>query len=604
MSTILDNRYTINGAISTDRSVLDNLSTLASACGTWITYDTHEGKFAVVINKAGTSSHSFTDDNIIGPIKLSLTPLDKIYNTVKVVYPHEDLKGKTDFIQISIPAIERLANEYENVLNLNYQVVTNPVQAQLLSFIELKQSRVDKVITFTTDFSRIGVKAGDLIDVTNATLGFTSKVFRVITVSEADSDAGAIEINITALEYDASVYNESNLSRYIRTDSDGITPLSSLQAPTKPTITKVEFGAQPSVTITTSVVTGLVESLEFWTSPDVSMSEADRLYTLLRTQPAGALTFPLNTAVSVTVDTVSSSTFVAKCRAINKDGVSEFSLPSDANTYSPVLVPGAVTDASKVTNNDGSSISGMATAAFLLKLLNSLPANSKAAGSVWDYLTGQGMANTVSASASAIAAGITVAQPSTGHYQINYSGGGGKTQLTTPPDNVVITYQFSSGLDLDIRARIVTPNVGQNDLTADCLGWSQQTKWPSGSTSPYIEWGGDNTGVGAEAVVINLGNLLAAYPATVDIVVELRAFWYMGTPNAPGAMVNVKGDFYSGGTMVISDFAIINPTATQHVELASSTAVVTTNTNVPTQGGDFISYFVYNIATKTGAFIR
>jgi hypothetical protein len=417
--TTLDSRYTINGAINTDRSVLDNLSTLASACGTWITYDTHEGKFAVVINKAGTSSHSFTDDNIIGPIKLSLTPLDKIYNTVKVVYPHEDLKGKTDFIQISIPAIERLANEYENVLNLNYQVVTNPVQAQLLSFIELKQSRVDKVITFTTDFSKIGVKAGDLIDVTNATLGFTSKVFRVITVSEADSDAGAIEINITALEYDASVYDESTLSRYVRTDSDGITPLSSLQAPTKPTIAKTELAQQPSLAITTSLVSGLVDTIEFWSSPDVAMTEADRLYTLLRAQPSGSASFPLSTPITINVDTASASSFVVKCRAVNKDGVSEFSLPSDTTVYNPVQVPGAVTDATLIKNNDGSSISGMMTTAALLKLLNTFLKPSGSGGTGIQTQVDQGI---LTLSTSSIQSTFNTFTGSSGTWDTNWPG--------------------------------------------------------------------------------------------------------------------------------------------------------------------------------------
>jgi len=43
---------------------------------------------------------------------------------------------------------------------------------------------------------------GDIIDITNSTLGFTNKLFRIITVAEVESDNG-LQSEITALEYDS-----------------------------------------------------------------------------------------------------------------------------------------------------------------------------------------------------------------------------------------------------------------------------------------------------------------------------------------------------------------------------------------------------------------
>ena len=363
MSTI-DARYTINGLIDTANDGLSNLEQLANAAGCWMTYDTHEGKFAVVMNAPGVSQHSFSNDNIIGPITIAATPLDKLYNTVKVSYPHEDLKGKTDWVQVAIPQADRLATEFDNVLTLDYGIVTNPVQAQLLGFIELKQSRVDKVVMFKTDFSKIGVKAGDLIDITNDIYGWTSKVFRVISVAEADADDGSIEISITALEYDATVYDE-DLTRYVRSDSSGIIPLSSLSAPTKPIVTPVEGIPNPYITVSTSIIDGLVTEIEFWSSSDVTLADASRSYSLLQTY-VPSTTIPLNSAISINVSSVSASTFVVKARAKNSDGVSVFSLPSDTAYYGGTT---SVSDATKIIDPEtGGLLSGLGLAS-LLKLL-------------------------------------------------------------------------------------------------------------------------------------------------------------------------------------------------------------------------------------------
>lgn len=368
---IIDSRYTINGLLKTENTALANLAQIADACGSWITYDTHEGKFAVVVNKAGTAQWHFDDSNIIGAINIAFTPLDKLYNTVKVNYPHEDLKGQTDWVQTSIPANQRSANEYENPLVRDYGVVTNPVQAALLGFIELKQSRVDKVVSFKTDYSKMGIKAGDLFDVTNSMYGWTAKMFRVISVSESDADDGSIIISITGLEYDSSVYDE-DLTRYVRSDSSGIMPLASLPAPTKPIVTPVVGIQTPYVHIETSLIGGLVTSIELWSSSDVTLADNLRSYSLLKTIVSNGEPFALNTAIPTDVSSVNASTFVVKCRSINSEGCSVFSLPSDTANYSGIT---SVTDLTPLIDPaTGNPLGGLGLVS-LLKLLQSFMGN-------------------------------------------------------------------------------------------------------------------------------------------------------------------------------------------------------------------------------------
>ena len=141
-----DYRYRIDGLIDTSNSVLDNLATLCNASGCWLTYDNHTGKWSVIINQAGTSQYSFDDSNIVGAISISGTGLYNLYNGVRVSYPDESLRNQKNYVQIELPEEDLFPNEPENILQIDYKVVTNPIQAKLLGFTELKQSRVDKML--------------------------------------------------------------------------------------------------------------------------------------------------------------------------------------------------------------------------------------------------------------------------------------------------------------------------------------------------------------------------------------------------------------------------------------------------------------------------
>jgi hypothetical protein len=221
MSTI-GTLFEINGVISTDKSVMQNINTLCTSAGAWMTYDIAEGRWSVVINRAGASISSFNDSNIIGGINISGTGVNELYNSATIEYPHKDLRDQTDYIDLEIPSADRFPYELDNRLNIKLDCINNPVTAQYLASVELKQSRVDKVIQFRTDYSKIGLKAGDIIDVTNSVYGYTAKKFRITKVEEEDTEG--LAISITALEYDEAVYSTDGLIRKIREKKTGIIP--------------------------------------------------------------------------------------------------------------------------------------------------------------------------------------------------------------------------------------------------------------------------------------------------------------------------------------------------------------------------------------------
>jgi hypothetical protein len=256
MSTLSNATFEINGVIDTGDTILNNLNELCSAAGCWLSYDIAQGKWAVVINKTGTSVASFNDTNIIGGINISSTGLTELYNSVEIQFPHKDLNNEKDYISLSIADGDRYPNEQENILQIQTELLNDPIQAELLASRQLKQSRIDKVIDFRTDFSKLGLKAGDLIDVTNTPYNFSSKVFRIISIQEDDADDGVLSLSIKALEYNADVYSTAGLTYNVRTLQTGITTLSNNPAVKSSANQSAIIQGQPQIF---SFVTGYIK---------------------------------------------------------------------------------------------------------------------------------------------------------------------------------------------------------------------------------------------------------------------------------------------------------------------------------------------------------
>jgi hypothetical protein len=362
-TSVLPYRYRINGVLSTDKTVMQNMEMITSAAQSWLTYDINLGKWAVVINEPGTSTVSFDDSNIIGPISVQGTGLRELYNTVRVEFPHVDLADEPDYIEDTIPEVDRNANEPDNTLVINLDLINDPVMAESLGIVELKQSRVDRVIRFTTDYTHLGIKAGDLIDVTNSVLGYTNKMFRVVSMAEADAEDGGLNITITALEYDANVYDLSDIFRYERSNQNGLVTIGYVGAPTTPTITAFANSARPRTSIATTVPTGIVDGIEFWFSSDGTN------YVLLSTETPTTGAFTYGETVTYDYDKyVVTSNVYAKCRAINSTTSSDYSSVGSLLNFAPVQITDAIQDGTTALRN--SSGGSLATALGIATLVN------------------------------------------------------------------------------------------------------------------------------------------------------------------------------------------------------------------------------------------
>jgi hypothetical protein len=255
--------FEINGVIDTANNVFDNVNQIATAAGAFVAWDPSVGKWSVTPNAAGPSVYSFNDSNILGSINVQGSGVDQLYNSVTLRFPHKDLLDTPDFVDFVIPNNQRFAQELDNRLNIDLGTLNDPVQAQLIASRELKQSRVDKIVSFATHYVGNNLNAGDLIDITTTMYGYVNKVFRIITIEETDDPGAGIVYQIQALEYDLDVYSTAGLVREERNKETGIIP-EEINEPVQQSKNAQSSDSVASSLVTTAGIAAITRSIRYY----------------------------------------------------------------------------------------------------------------------------------------------------------------------------------------------------------------------------------------------------------------------------------------------------------------------------------------------------
>lgn len=171
----------------------------------------------------------------------------------------------------------------------------------------------------------------------------------------------------------------------------------------------------------------------------------------------------------------------------------------------------------------------------------------------------------------------------------------GESSFQFNADYIMLTYEFTTGQDLDTRTRIATPDVGQNTQST-YLGWSRYAQYPLSGT-PYEIWSGDNTGTGFESVLFNINLFKTTYPLEEIIVIDARGFWYNILGTTP---VNVAATLWKGGLPIKNGFLWENPTAIETFQINSVGKLITLETKDANSSGERIATLTYNLSNNTG----
>lgn len=201
-------------------------------------------------------------------------------------------------------------------------------------------------------------------------------------------------------------------------------------------------------------------------------------------------------------------------------------------------------------------------------------------------------------------------------------------RFTFDADYLMVQYEFTNGVDLDTRTRIVIPDIGQ-DITDEYIGFGASSCnsstyntngiYPTSATysgNNYIlKHGCDNQGTGFETVLINLINFKSSainpthYNAS-EITIDCRGWWY-GTVGTNPVKLNLT--LWKGGTIVQptfdsgqpTSFAFTNNNPTNTLTIKSSGKVVRgPSLNNPTAPNNDeawrIGVIKYNLITGVG----
>jgi hypothetical protein len=267
-------RYQINGIFNTGESVKNNLDKIDIASSSWTTYDYQLGQWTTIPNYTVDSgilatAFQFTDNNIIGDINITATNLEDLYNSVEVGFADRNNRDQTSYYTSATSIALRNDLEPDNQMRLNIDMCNNALHAGRIGQIELRQSRVDLIVNFTADYSALSVRAGDVVKLTNDIYGFTDALFRVTKVQEVESDDGMIMAGITALQYDATVYADTDLADFkqpVITNIPIFGSSTSLAAPSKPTVTDDTANNQFIVSTTVDPNNYPINRVEFYWS--------------------------------------------------------------------------------------------------------------------------------------------------------------------------------------------------------------------------------------------------------------------------------------------------------------------------------------------------
>jgi len=209
-------RYTINGYFDASLdpfSVIKDM--LLAMAGTLVRT---EGKWYILPASWRSSSGSLTDADFIGPIDVSAKiTRQNNFNAIKgqFISPNDDWKS-TDYVPVTNAYYLARDGGIRLWEQVNYQFVTSEATAQRLGKIQLEKIRQGISFRAQCSLAAYRFKAGDTIQVTLASYGWTAKAFEILNCTiNFDLDKG-IYCEIAAQETASEVYAWNNGEETVR----------------------------------------------------------------------------------------------------------------------------------------------------------------------------------------------------------------------------------------------------------------------------------------------------------------------------------------------------------------------------------------------------
>jgi hypothetical protein len=208
------NRFTLNGAFTTNTTPYDAIINLSTSMGGLLWYA--QGKWRMKPAYYTNPVLDLNEDDLRSGIQISTRHSRRDnFNVVKGTFrgPKSDYQP-SDFPQVPLlnsPTYDALLaadGGQESVIDLELPFTDDPDAARRLALIALERNRQQLTVQATFGMRAFQVQVGDIIRLTNTRLGFDNREFEVVTWDFGIRDEYDILTSMTLREISESVFDE------------------------------------------------------------------------------------------------------------------------------------------------------------------------------------------------------------------------------------------------------------------------------------------------------------------------------------------------------------------------------------------------------------
>lgn len=335
-------RFRFDGVVQTDATIMSNLQIMAACCDCLIRYNEITGKWGVVVQSPTYSvAMAIDDSNMVSAIQITPIDLSNTFNVAEVKFTdgtQKDSFSSATFDLADVNPSLLYPNEPVNKQTINLNLVNNDVRAQYLANRFLESVREDLQIKVDVNYSGIQLEAGDIVTVTNANYGWVAKLFRIGQVVEKYGDNGSLTASLTLMEYNASVYDDVNVTQFTPAPNTGIgSPLGFGTIPVPVVVSQQPNAAIPSFGIqVTAPPNGIVQYAEIYYSAYATPTDAQRIFAgTTPVNPGGNPYTPNAVMATVTLTDIPQGDWYFSVKMVNAIGTSVFSASSSVFKWRP-----------------------------------------------------------------------------------------------------------------------------------------------------------------------------------------------------------------------------------------------------------------------------
>ena len=345
------NIFDCNAVIDTSKKVLDNVRDIVKGMRGYLPYV--QGKYKLVVETTGSASVSLTEDDIIGGYALASPTKNSKYNRVIVSYI--DPARNYQVNEVQYPAIDDsgydTADKHATMKTadggfllegrFDFRTITSTYQAEEMAEIILRRSRESLGLSINCGFKAYELHIGDIVNVTLSSLGFSSKAFRVLSMTFNED----YTINLNLVEYQASHYTWATKGQVSSTPSTTLPNPFTVQAPASVTLSDqlIEYNDGTVIVALDVSIGGSPDSFIDFYQVEYKLSSDSNF--IIYAQGSG-----LNHRVLNVID---QETYDVRVKAVNTLGVSSSYVSAQRKIVGAILPPSDVTDFScNITGQD------------------------------------------------------------------------------------------------------------------------------------------------------------------------------------------------------------------------------------------------------------